>query len=105
MCLQTVNINHGGSLYSLSVPLQVRVRVRGPKTMNSTRPQHQYLDAKAELVLSLLGKDLCLVLCRCGLVCLVGGYGAGVIEMLLMMSGDVEPNPGPSEFLTIPIAS
>ncbi len=74
--------------------------------MNSTRPQQQCLDAKAELVLSLhLGKDLCLVLCRCGLVCLRGGYGAGVIEMLLMMSGDVEPNPGPSEFLTIPIAS
>ncbi len=66
--------------------------------MNSTRPQQQQcLDAKAELVLSLLGKDLCPVLCRCGRVCLLGSYSAGVIEMLLMMSGDVEPNPGPSE--------
>ncbi len=64
--------------------------------MNSTRPQQQCLDTKAELV-SLLGKNACPVLCRCGLVCLLGGYGAGVIEMLLMMSGDVEPNPGPSE--------
>ncbi len=85
-------------LYSLAllvcVPLQVRVR--GP---NSARPQqHQCLGAKAELVLSLFGKDLCPVPCRCGRVCLLGGYGAGVVEMLLMMSGDVEPNPGPSEF-------
>ncbi len=98
-----MNINHGGLLYSLTLlPLQVRVRVRGPKAINSTRPQQQQcLGAKAELVLSLLGKDLCLVLCRCGRVCLLGGYGAGVIEMLLMMSGDVEPNPGPSECLIL----
>ncbi len=61
--------------------------------MNSTRPQS--VDAESVLI---RGKDLCPVLCRCGLVCLLGGYGAGVVEMLLMMSGDVEPNPGPSEF-------
>ncbi len=65
--------------------------------MNSTRPQQKpCLGAESELV---RGKDFCPVLCRCGLVCFLGGYGAGVVEMLLMMSGDVEPNPGPSEFL------
>ncbi len=45
-----------------------------------------------------LGKKLCLVLWRCALVCHLVGYDVGVIEMLLMMSGDIEPNPGPGEW-------
>ncbi len=31
-------------------------------------------------------------------MCHLAGYDVGVIEMLLMMSGDVEPNPGPGEW-------
>ncbi len=31
-------------------------------------------------------------------MCLPAGYDVGVIEMLLMMSGDIEPNPGPGEW-------
>ncbi len=63
----------------------------------STRPQQQQLclGTKTKLVLILL---LCLVLCGCGLVCHLAGYDVGVIEMLLMMSGDIEPNPGPGEW-------
>lgn len=72
--------------------------MKGSKAMISIRAEKQQrVGTETELGVSLPGEDLCSVLCRCGLVCLLLGYGAGVIEMLLMMSGDVEPNPGPGE--------
>ncbi len=71
--------------------LQMRVRV----TETSTRPQQQLCcGAHEKLVFILL---LYCVRWRCGLVCHLAGYDVGVIEMLLMMSGDIEPNPGPGE--------
>ncbi len=36
------------------------------------------------------------------LVLTLTGYAASVIQMLLMRSGDVEPNPGPSKFYPHP---
>ncbi len=75
-----------------SSPLQVRV------TTSFSRPQQQCLGDVAGMVPRLRRRKLCQVLCSCEQACVFVGYGAGVIEMLLMLSGDVEPNPGPGEW-------
>ncbi len=71
---------------------------RGGLIRISTKLQQQLCPGGQAKMLSHLGSDVCLVLWRCGLVCHLVGYDVGVIEMLLMMSGDVESNPGPGEW-------
>ncbi len=44
-----------------------------------------------------LAEDVWQAFCKDILVCLLGGYSAAVIAMLLILSGDVERNPGPGE--------
>ncbi len=75
-------------------PFQMRMCV----SAISTRPQQQQgRDLQAKLMLSLLEKKLYLVLWWIALLCILAGYGWGVIQLLLMRSGDVERNPGPGK--------
>ncbi len=71
--------------------------MRGVKSMRSVRPEQQQQEKGAERFLAHLAEDVWRAFCNCALVCLLGGYSAAVIQILLMMSGDVERNPGPGE--------
>ncbi len=49
-------------------------------------------------VLASLAKGLCHVFHNCTSMPFLVGYAAVVIEILLMLAGDVERNPGPGEW-------
>ncbi len=71
--------------------------MRGVKSVRSVRPEQQQHKKGAGRFLAHLTEDVWRAFCNCTLVCLLGGYSAAVIQILLMMSGDVERNPGPGE--------
>ncbi len=86
----------------LCVPLQVKVK--GVRSSRSFKPEQRQKETKTDAGLR---THTCLIaegfwdLCECVLMCLRAGYCALIVEMLLMMAGDVERNPGPSELLPL----
>ena len=81
--------------HCLCVPLQVKVQ-----ELNTLAPRQQQQENSREGVLTHLTKELWKKLCKCVSVNRLRDFCAivNVTQMLLMLSGDVERNPGPSEF-------
>ncbi len=75
-------------------PLQMRMCA---SAITTSPEQQRGRGTQAKLVLNLLEKKLYLVLWWIALLCILAGYGWGVIQLLLMRSGDVERNPGPGK--------
>ncbi len=71
--------------------------VRSLRSLKPEQEQETRLDASLRAHVSCVAEGFWDALCKCASVCLQAGYSALTVELLLMMAGDVERNPGPGE--------